>query len=150
MVPILLLEPGRSPRTPAAGSTCNTTRIFSEIQLDRDRSSTRSMVSAALPFIGVIVAVLSFGSYSLPLKGEAVQAAQLHPVIFQLYVSLGVALSSLLLLIAAPEAATSNGFPPEGMASAFIWNLGNTASSGAVIFSGLAVAQGLWAPLGPH
>jgi hypothetical protein len=41
------------------------------------------MGGAGLPLAGVAVAVLAFGSYSVPLKGEAVQKANLHPVIFQ-------------------------------------------------------------------
>jgi hypothetical protein len=62
-------------------------------------------------------------------------------------VALGVSVSSLVLLAVSPDAATTSGFPLEGIASAFIWNLANTASAGAIMCNGLAVAQGMWAPM---
>lgn len=55
-------------------------------------------ISSTIGWISVIVAIITWGSWSIPLKLKPVQRLSVDPVVSQLYVSLAVFLSSWLLL----------------------------------------------------
>jgi glucose uptake protein GlcU len=94
------------------------------------------------PFVGVIVAILFWGSFAVPLKSQTVAECNLHPLWFQLYCGLGVSLSSLVFL--AVEPGCISDFTPWGVVSAFMWVLANSAAMGAVQILGVATAQSTW------
>ena len=56
------------------------------------------MVSTDVAWILVGTAIIVWGSFTMPIKCEAVQQAALHPLVFQIYMSIAIALSSLVAL----------------------------------------------------
>jgi glucose uptake protein GlcU len=95
-----------------------------------------------VPFVGVVVAIFLWGSFTVPLKSKAVVECELHPLWFQLYCGLGVSLSSLVFI--AVEPGCISDFTGWGVVSAFMWVLANSAAMAAVQILGIATAQSSW------
>jgi hypothetical protein len=55
-----------------------------------------------LAYLGAVLAVFAWGTFAVPMKAPAVARANLDPVVFQVYMSFGIAIASALLL-ALPE-----------------------------------------------
>eukprot|EP00937_MAST-01D_sp_MAST-1D-sp2_P005414 g5414.t1 len=100
----------------------------------------------------VISAALN-GSFAAFFKLESVARVQLDPLLFQLYVSLGVFLSSLICfaflgqnpaLTGSADAGTTAIFTPLGLAAGALFVLSITFSFAAVDLIGIALAQGVW------
>jgi glucose uptake protein GlcU len=101
------------------------------------------MGSAAVPLLGVALALGFWGSFVVPMKmSRAVREAQLATVWFQAYVGLGVLASSICFLVVP---GVAEGFTPWGLVSGFMWVPGNFLAMSAVELLGLATAQATWA-----
>jgi hypothetical protein len=116
-------------------------------------------------FIGLMAAfsaALSFGSYSVPMKGEAATRVDVDPLVFQSYKAFAVFLTSTILIyfnniLADEENAhiidnqsfhfhkwTLSDFTPWAFLSAILWVPGGTAGVYAVRRAGLAISVGIW------
>lgn len=95
-----------------------------------------------LPLGGVVGAALCFGSFAVPMKAKSVQSVQLHPVVFQVYVAIGVFLSSLPVLLLSSW--SWDRFTCWAFLSAFMWSLANMLCVKVVELLGVSVGQGLW------
>lgn len=98
--------------------------------------------SALLPICGVVGAAVCFGSFAVPMKAKSVQSVQLHPVVFQVYVAVGVCLSSLPVLLLSSW--SWDRFTCWAFLSAFMWSVANILCVKAVELLGVSVGQGLW------
>ena len=123
-------------------------------------------------FIGLLAAfsaALSFGSYSVPMKGEAATRVDVDPLVFQSYKAFAVFLTSTILIycnnILADEENDAylisdnqhshynwpfhkwsliSDFTPWAFLSAILWVPGGTAGVYAVRRAGLAISVGIW------
>jgi len=89
--------------------------------------------------IAVVISILFFGSFALPLKSKRVQDAGVDPVVFQLYYSFSIFVTSWLACIYQPFE-----FDYHGILAALLWVPASILSIFAINFIGLSVAQGLW------
>lgn len=96
-------------------------------------------VSAVVPILGTLVAILFWGTFAVPMKTKAVEDAKLHPFVFQFYMSVGIFLSSWLVLLIEPFA-----FTKWGTLAAFVWSMGALCTVPAVRDLGVSVGQGVW------
>jgi len=105
--------------------------------------------------VGYLVAILSAffnGSFASPFNFPQVKRCALHPVLFQLYVSIGVFLSSWLALaflkynksLTGADDGPSFPFPLLGMLGGALFVLSVAFSFAAIPNIGLAMAQGIW------
>lgn len=106
--------------------------------------------------IGFILAALSAvfnGSFASVFKLPKVAAAGLDPILFQLYVSMGVFLSSFIAipffvynveLTGSAAAGTTFVFEPLGLAAGALFVLAISFSFAAVQYIGIALGQGVW------
>ena len=90
-------------------------------------------------YLCVAGAAVCFGSFGVFVKAPAVQRAQVDPVVFQIYYSLAVFLSSWLLLIFYPFSWTWFG-----VAGAALWVPSSLLAILAINLAGMAIAQGVW------
>lgn len=87
-------------------------------------------------YFGVLIAILAWGSYMVPLKKET----QLSPLWFQAWVSVGIGASSLAI-------GALRGFPSFslwGVGAGLLWTLGAAFSFLAVKHEGLSGASTRW------
>lgn len=98
-------------------------------------------------------AALSFGSYGVPMKGEAATRVDVDPLVFQSYKAFTVFLTSSILtycnnILADGDDAFRNwslsDFTPWAFLSAILWVPGGTAGVYAVRRAGLAISVGIW------
>ncbi|GAB5363354.1 hypothetical protein AAMO2058_000875600 [Amorphochlora amoebiformis] len=105
--------------------------------------------------LGYLIAALSAcfnGSFPVPFMIPKVAKCSLHPMLFQLYVSFGVFLSSWLALPFLKYNPTLTGadespefpFPPLAMVGGVLFVLSIIFSFAAIPYIGLAMAQGVW------
>ncbi|KAL7493692.1 hypothetical protein ACHAWT_003842, partial [Skeletonema menzelii] len=110
--------------------------------------------------MAAFVAALSFGSYSVPMKGEAATRVDVDPLVFQSYKAFAVFLTSAILIycnnILAEEENVNyhnwatfhkwsvSDFTPWAFLSAILWVPGGTAGVYAVRRAGLAISVGIW------
>jgi hypothetical protein len=80
--------------------------------------------STVTPYLGALLAIIAWGTFTVPSKAPSVVSCDLHPLWFQLYVSVGVSASSLLLLPLRPDSLSD--FTPFGTISAIMWVMANT------------------------
>ena len=108
-------------------------------------------------FIGLTAAfcaALSFGSYGVPMKGEAATRVDVDPLVFQSYKAFAVFLTSFIMIycnnIFADKASdvfhkwSLSDFTPWALLSAILWVPGGTAGVYAVRQAGLAISVGIW------
>lgn len=95
--------------------------------------------SAAVPMAGAAVAILFWGTFAVPMKTKSVEDAKLNPFVFQLYMSVGIFLSSWLVLLVEPFAWT-----PYGAVASFIWATGSLFAVPTIRDLGVSVGQGVW------
>lgn len=105
---------------------------------------------------GLIYAAISAffnGSYIVPFKTKKVVDLNLDPIVFQLYVTVGVFLSSFIVIPFFPynktiadssDAGTEFEFSPLAAAGGAMFVVSVVASFSAVQLIGLSVAQGVW------
>lgn len=90
-------------------------------------------------WVAVAVALVSFGSFGVPIKGEAVQQAKVHPLVFQSYKTFWVFCSAWVVL-----AWEDLHVSPWGLLSGLFWVPSGIASIISVNNVGLAVGQATW------
>jgi len=93
----------------------------------------------ALGYIAVAGAILFFGSFAVPLKTKKVQEAKVDPVIFQLYYSVSIFVSSWLVLTYVPFV-----FTYFGIIGAALWVPASILSIVAINHLGMSIAVGVW------
>mmetsp|Transcript_2799 Transcript_2799/g.5798 ORF Transcript_2799/g.5798 Transcript_2799/m.5798 type:complete len:441 (+) Transcript_2799:551-1873(+) len=130
--------------------------------------STDEIVGLSSAFL----AALSFGSYGVPMKGEAATRVDVDPLVFQSYKAFTVLLTSTLLILINNVFAddydrdgksydninyhdnpsrywefqkwTFEDFTPWAFVSAMMWVPGGTAGVYAIRRAGLAISVGIW------
>ncbi|KAG2383546.1 hypothetical protein C9374_004217 [Naegleria lovaniensis] len=90
-------------------------------------------------WIGVVICILAWGTFGLPLKVKWVQQANIHPFIFQFYFSSVVCITSFIVL-----AWNDWYFSFWGMLGSACWVPCSLLSLVAISKLGLGVAQGIW------
>ena len=90
-------------------------------------------------YISVILSILFFGSIGVAVKSPSVVAAKVDPVIFQLYYSTAIFITTWLLLI-----YVDFSFTYWGIITAMLWVPGNVLGFYAIYHIGIALAQGIW------
>lgn len=102
-----------------------------------------------------ILAAFFFGSYGVPMKGEAATKVDVDPLVFQSYKAFTVCTTSVVLILLNNKLASTNegnGFKPWTLAdftpwafvSASLWVPGGTAGVYAIRRTGLAISVGIW------
>jgi len=102
--------------------------------------------SALIGWLGTFAAIIIFGCYGILLKTPAIKEANVDPMIFQVYFSIGVAACSLLIWAAA-GGAKDPVFSWLGMVFGGIWVVQQVFAFNAVQLVGLAVGPSIWAGL---
>ena len=95
--------------------------------------------SVLVPCMGLVVCVVAWGTFAIPMKLKQVYDANLSPIIFQMYMSVGIMLSSWAVLLWEPWDFTFWAIP-----AAFIWTLGSILSVQVINDIGMSVGQGVW------
>ena len=106
-------------------------------------------------FIAAGLSAIFNGSFAAVFKTERVASVGLHPFLFQLYVSVGVFLSSMLCLVPSfmsfnpgltgdANAPTTPAFTGYGLVAGALFVLAITFSFDAVDKVGIALGQGVW------
>lgn len=90
----------------------------------------------------MLVSVICFGSFGVPIKSQAVTDAKVDPIIFQSYKTFWAFVTSFVALTYNPVKYT-----PWGLLSGLSWVPAGIAAVIAVNCIGLGVAQGLWSGL---
>lgn len=99
------------------------------------------------------LASLSFGSYGVPMKGEAATSLDVDPLVFQSYKSFSVLVTSAILIAVnnlladqydAATRWTFSDFTPWAFVSSVLWVPGGTAGVYAIRRAGLAISVGIW------
>jgi len=108
---------------------------------------------SAAGFIAAVLSAVFNGSFASVFKTERVERVQLHPLLFQLYVSIGVFLSSMLTLpfvifnrdfVDDNDVGTSITFTWLGLVAGTLFVLAITFSFSAIEHIGVALGQGIW------
>jgi len=104
-------------------------------------------------YIAASLSALCNGSFAALSKLPAVRDSKVNPIIFNTYVSLGVFLSSFLVIpflqfnatfADKDDAGTSFGFEPLGLVAGFLIVCAFTFSFLAIPLVGLSIGQGVW------
>mmetsp|Transcript_23576 Transcript_23576/g.74010 ORF Transcript_23576/g.74010 Transcript_23576/m.74010 type:complete len:165 (-) Transcript_23576:1879-2373(-) len=90
--------------------------------------------------LAVGLAWVCFGSFGVPIKSEAVRAANVHPLVYQSYKTFWTFVTCWLTLAAGVEFR----FSWWGLASGLAWVPAGVAAIVAVNHAGLALAQATW------
>ena len=104
-----------------------------------------------------VLAAIFFGSYGVPMKGEAATKVDVDPLVFQSYKAFTVFSTSAILILVnntlAYNAHNGNSefkvwsfsdFTPWAFVSASLWVPGGTAGVYAIRRTGLAISVGIW------
>mmetsp|Transcript_31761 Transcript_31761/g.46705 ORF Transcript_31761/g.46705 Transcript_31761/m.46705 type:complete len:238 (-) Transcript_31761:1372-2085(-) len=91
-------------------------------------------------WISAIIATIAFGSFVVPMKGEAATRVDVDPLVFQSYKSFMCFFLSWFLVLFGIKPT----FTPWGIVSAAFWVPGSTAGIYAVRRAGLAVSVAIW------
>ncbi|KAL1508338.1 hypothetical protein AB1Y20_004448 [Prymnesium parvum] len=91
--------------------------------------------------VGVGLAILAWGCYTVPMKAAAVARASLDPVVYQLYMAVGICASSLLLLLCP---AVTPAWTSWALVAACFWVPASILTVPVVRYVGIAVGQGTW------
>jgi hypothetical protein len=112
--------------------------------------------------VAAFLAAICFGSYGVPMKGEAATRVNVDPLVFQSYKAFTVLTTSAILIavnnflahlenaqhiepsIKRYETWTFSDFTPWAFVSASLWVPGGTAGVYAIRRAGLAISVGIW------
>eukprot|EP00755_Sulcionema_specki_P021113 Sspe_Gene.12989::Locus_4449_Transcript_1_1_Confidence_1.000_Length_1659::g.12989::m.12989 len=100
---------------------------------------------ATIGWLGTIGAIVAFGNYGVLIKTPAVAEAKVDTMVFQVYLSTGVVLCSLLIF--ALTIPKSVAFTWLGFAFGGIWLTCQLAAYNAIQHLGYAVGPGMWCGL---
>ena len=99
---------------------------------------------AAVGFLLAFASAVCNGSFAAFQKLPQVQRSKPHPIIFNMYVSLGVVVSSLVVIPFLPLIGLQIKFNPLGSLAGALFVLATLFSFLAIPYLGLAMAQGTW------
>ena len=94
-------------------------------------------------WIAALVSAFAFGSFAVPIKGEAANSVDIDPLVMQTYKTTICFLTSWLVLLYGQEFT----YTPWGIVSGIFWIPGGTMAIFAVRNAGLAVSQGTWSSM---
>lgn len=94
----------------------------------------------ACGWAAALVSMCAFGSFGVPIKGEAARSVDIDPLVFQSYKTLMCFLTSWLVLLIPGQEFT---FTRWGIVSGMFWVPGGVATVYAVKAAGLAVGMGV-------
>jgi glucose uptake protein GlcU len=97
--------------------------------------------------VAALVAILCFGSFAVPLRTKRVREARVDAAALQIYLSLGVLLSTLLVPlfeIFALGRRSPVHFAYQGVLSALIWTPASLMSVVALELVGMSIGVALW------
>ena|SRR3990167_2427551 len=89
-------------------------------------------------YLAVVACFILFGTNTTPLKFKSVKEANINPIIFQLYASTAIAVSSCFILFADVQ------FIWWGVAGAALFTPSAVISYVAIERIGIAMAQSIW------
>ncbi|KAL0488335.1 10 TM domain-containing transmembrane protein [Acrasis kona] len=102
-------------------------------------TGSQPQVSYTVGWIGVITAIIFYGSSAAPVKLRSVQESKVDPMVYQLYYSTAIFLANWLLLIYNPWT-----FSYHGILGACCWVPASVCSIYAIKYIGIGIASGLW------
>jgi len=94
-------------------------------------------------FLAAFISCLSFGTFAVPMKGEAATSVDIDPLVFQSYKVFWCFATSFLVLLAGEKVQ----FTPWGIVSAAFWVPAGMSHVCGVRTAGLAIAQATLASL---
>ena len=112
-----------------------------------------SMNSSDVGLVAALLAAFFFGSYGVPMKGEAATKVDVDPLVFQTYKAFTVLFTSAVVILFNNVLAKSNDgfkpwtfddFTPWAFISASLWVPGGAAGVYAIRRTGLAISVGIW------
>src|SRR3989338_838517 len=102
-------------------------------------STTTTTTDLMLGFAAAIGSIVLFGCCLIPLKFKSVTRVKLHPLVFNMYMTSGVCLGCLIILIVSHPYV----FTWMAVLSAALWTSANAAACVAVFYVGLSLGSGL-------
>jgi len=90
-------------------------------------------------YLAVLGAIFFFGSIGVMIKSKKLAEAKVDPIVFQLYYSLAIFISSWLVLT-----YNSFVFTYWGIVGAALWVPASILSIFAIKYAGLSISQGIW------
>ena len=96
--------------------------------------------SSGCGWIAAVIGCIGFGSYGVPMKGEAANKVDVDPYIMQTYKSTMCFATCWIVLLLGE----SFKFSPWGILSGLLWVTGGTAGIFGIRNAGLAVSVGTW------
>ena len=94
-------------------------------------------------WIAAFISAIAFGSFAVPIKGEAANSVDIDPLVMQTYKTTMCFLTSWLVLLFGQEFT----YTPWGIVSGIFWIPGGTMAIFSVRNAGLAVSQGTWSSM---
>jgi len=95
--------------------------------------------SYVLGWFGAFLGMVGFGSFAVPIKGDAANSVDIDPLVMQSYKSLMCFLTSWLVVLLGQEVT----FTWWGLVSGLFWVPGGTFNIFAIRNAGLALSQGI-------
>ena len=89
-------------------------------------------------YIAVVFCFIFFGTNAIPLKFKSVKEAKVNPIIFQLYASTAIVITSCFILFEDVQ------FIWWGVAGSALWTPSAVISYVAIDRIGIAMAQSIW------
>eukprot|EP00547_Thalassionema_nitzschioides_P018861 CAMPEP_0194238394 /NCGR_PEP_ID=MMETSP0158-20130606/5156_1 /TAXON_ID=33649 /ORGANISM="Thalassionema nitzschioides, Strain L26-B" /LENGTH=404 /DNA_ID=CAMNT_0038972635 /DNA_START=9 /DNA_END=1223 /DNA_ORIENTATION=+ len=97
------------------------------------------MANPVVGWFAAFIGAIGFGSFAVPIKGEAANSVDIDPLVMQSYKSLVCFLTSWLVILLGQEVT----FTPWGIVSGLFWVPGGTFNIFAIRNAGLAISQGV-------
>ena len=94
-------------------------------------------------WIAALVSAIAFGSFAVPIKGEAANSVDIDPLVMQSYKTTMCFITSWSILLLGQEF----NYTPWGIVSGMFWIPGGTMAIFSVRNAGLAVSQGVWSSM---
>jgi hypothetical protein len=99
---------------------------------------------ALLGYLLVIMSAICNGSFVAFAKLKSVADADVHPILFNFYLVLGVCISSLVVACFLPLVDAELEISPLGLLAGLLLVISTACSFVAVSFVGLSTGQGVW------
>ena len=93
--------------------------------------------------LGLCISIIFYGLCFIPLKFKRVKNSGVEPVIFNLYMCIGIAISTFLVLLYEQKYV----FTMAALVAAILWTIANALAVIATGYLGLALGSGIWSGL---
>lgn len=100
------------------------------------------MDDVVIGWIGTLVAIVGYGLCLVPLKFKSIAQLSIEPLVYNIYMCLGIAVTSLLVLFLSTPV-----FSLGSVAAGTLWCLGNAGGVVAIGYLGLSITSGAWSGL---